>query len=56
MDSKASSVDRSGSQKSVEKEIRYCDEVKELLINPNCLTRILLDYVCEQLCIDKNGM
>lgn len=50
------SVDRSHSSRSAERaEIRYDDEVKELLINPNCLTRILLDFVCEQLCIAKEG-
>lgn len=57
VDSKVS-VERSYSQKSVEKTemMRYDDEVKEILINPNCLTRILLDYVCEQLTIDKEGV
>lgn len=51
------SVEISVSQKLEETpEIKYEDEVKELLINPNCLTKILLDFVYEQLGIERNGM
>lgn len=49
------SIESSLSQQAAQKDTSIYDEIKELIVNPNCPTRILLDYVCEQLQIDKDA-